>query len=353
MDSAQLQSRYRSGQRDFREALISGVNLVWVELQDIDLRGADLSYANLSGANLSGANLSAGTNLAFADLSRADLRQANLKDAHFEGANLEGVLLEGAVYDEYTQFPRGFNPLMAGATAAEAEGQEMSEAAEVPAEQIPSPSTDLEQFSAKSLSVQSVGATDLCKVVPPLDPVPADPIRSPSENSAHFAERSEAVWPLSELDVVSPSTVTKRETPKPLIPHTSDWHQVPQPDWPKTVGQKSEFYLANSSGQGRSSQIPVGIKGWNWGAFLLPWFWFIPNQVWIGLFLWPLSFLPGWKFLTVFLFAVTFGCKGNEWAWKARPWNSVDDFRRHQRYWAIAGFVALGILIATTLFLKS
>ncbi len=353
MDSAQLQAQYRSGERNFRGALISGVNLVWVELQDIDLRGADLSHANLSGANLGGADLSSGTNLAFADLSRADLRQANLKGAHFEGANLEGVLLEGAVYDEYTQFPRGFNPLLAGAIAAQGLGLEISKAVEAPTEPIPSPLTDVEQFSTKSVRVNATRMTDLSEVAPPPVSISADLGCDTSKNSVQHAEHLETILPKSDLEAVSLPNVAERKVPKMSIPTTSDWHQSTHPEWPKTVGQKAELYLANSSGQGRSSQIPVEIKGWNWGAFFLPWFWFLPNQVWIGLFLWPLSLLPGWKFLAVFLFAVTFGCKGNEWAWKARPWNSVDDFRKHQRYWAIIGFFALGILIATTLFLRS
>ena len=55
----------------------------------VDLSRADLSVANLSGANLSGANLS--------------------------GANLSGANLSGAKYNKYTVWPKGFDPVKAGA----------------------------------------------------------------------------------------------------------------------------------------------------------------------------------------------------------------------------------------------
>jgi len=39
----------------------------------------------------------------------------------------------------------------------------------------------------------------------------------------------------------------------------------------------------NSSGTGAAAEIPPGVKGWSWGAFLLNWIWAIGNQTWIGL----------------------------------------------------------------------
>ena len=63
------------------------------------LSGANLSWADLSGANLSGANLSR------ANLSRADLSWANLSRAD----------LSWAVFDQWTRWPAGFDPIKAGA----------------------------------------------------------------------------------------------------------------------------------------------------------------------------------------------------------------------------------------------
>jgi hypothetical protein len=96
----------------------------------------------------------------------------------------------------------------------------------------------------------------------------------------------------------------------------------------------------NNSGQGGlfDSLVPVPeeIKGWNWGAFLLAPFWLLPNRVWIGLLTW----VP----VVGFWVAIALGVKGNEWAWKSRRWQSIDQFKTHQRRWAIAGIV-LGISV--------
>lgn len=98
--------------------------------------------------------------------------------------------------------------------------------------------------------------------------------------------------------------------------------------------------LMNNSGQGSlfdsSVPVPEEIKGWNWGAFLLAPFWLLPNRVWIGLLTW----VP----VVGFWVAIALGVKGNEWAWKSRRWQSIDQFKTHQRRWAIAGIV-LGISV--------
>ncbi|BAZ52837.1 serine/threonine protein kinase [Nostoc sp. NIES-4103] len=92
--------------------------------------------------------------------------------------------------------------------------------------------------------------------------------------------------------------------------------------------------LINNSGCGinnLSETVPEEILGWNWGAFLLPWFWLWTNQVWYGLF----CFVPhGW-----WIMAIALGAKGNEWAWKSRRWRSIEHFKAHQRGWAIAGIL--------------
>jgi serine/threonine-protein kinase len=115
--------------------------------------------------------------------------------------------------------------------------------------------------------------------------------------------------------------------------------------------------LGNNSGQGHlldaSVKVPEEIQGWNWGAFFLPGFWCIPNQVWIGLISWTdlsLITLPVTLGMTWPVMAVILGVKGNEWAWKSRRWNSVKDFKRQQRVWAIAGFlIAIALLILVSL----
>ncbi len=87
----------------------------------------------------------------------------------------------------------------------------------------------------------------------------------------------------------------------------------------------------NNSGCGINNinePVPEEILGWNWGAFLLPWFWLWTNQVWVGL----LCFLPSIGLVMIF----GLGARGNELAWKSRRWRNVEHFKRHQRGWAIA-----------------
>jgi serine/threonine protein kinase len=100
--------------------------------------------------------------------------------------------------------------------------------------------------------------------------------------------------------------------------------------------------VANNSGHGNfldsSVPVPNEIKGWNWGAFLMPWFWPFTNQVWIGLF----SYVPS----VYWVMALALGAKGNEWAWRSRKWRSIEHFKAHQRRWTIAGlclWVPLGV----------
>jgi serine/threonine-protein kinase len=45
------------------------------------------------------------------------------------------------------------------------------------------------------------------------------------------------------------------------------------------------------------------------------------------------------------IMAIVLGVKGNEWAWKSRRWKSIKEFKRHQRWWVIAGFIIMAILL--------
>ena len=103
---------------------------------------------------------------------------------------------------------------------------------------------------------------------------------------------------------------------------------------------QSEMTPPNYSGLGglfdSSVLVPEEIKGWNWGAFLLAPLWSFNNRVGIGLLTW----VP----LVGFWMAIALGVKGNEWAWKSRKWQSIDQFRTHQRRWASAGII-LGISV--------
>jgi len=91
-----------------------------------------------------------------------------------------------------------------------------------------------------------------------------------------------------------------------------------------------------------SREIPPGIAGWSWGAFLLNWIWAIFNNTWIGL----LALIPGLNLVMIFVL----GMKGREWAWKNKRWDSVEHFNRVQRKWSVwAVWLALGGLVLAVL----
>lgn len=87
------------------------------------------------------------------------------------------------------------------------------------------------------------------------------------------------------------------------------------------------------SGKGAGSVIPPEIRGWNWGAAGLNWIWGVYHGVWLSL----LSFIPYVGIIMI----IVLGIKGNEWAWRARQWESVEQFQEAQRKWMPWGVVFL------------
>ncbi len=98
----------------------------------------------------------------------------------------------------------------------------------------------------------------------------------------------------------------------------------------------------NNSGQGKVDNIPEGVKGWSWGAFLLSWIWALGNRTWIGL----LAFVP----YIGLIMAIILGIKGRQWAWQNKRWDSLEHFQRVQKKWSfwgvllVVGFIGLAIL---------
>ncbi|MAD03342.1 hypothetical protein NQS96_09950 [Pseudoalteromonas shioyasakiensis] len=105
-----------------------------------------------------------------------------------------------------------------------------------------------------------------------------------------------------------------------------------------------EMVSENNSGQGKVDNLPEGIKGFSWGAFLLSWIWAIGNSTWIGL----LALVP----YVGFIVSIYLGFKGREMAWQNKRWDSVEHFQRVQKQWSfwgvliIGGIFLLGILSA-------
>src|SRR5215831_17612183 len=100
--------------------------------------------------------------------------------------------------------------------------------------------------------------------------------------------------------------------------------------------------MDNTSGQGVAAAIPAEVDRWNWGAFLAHWIWGIGNNTYIAF----LMFVPFVNLVMPFVL----GAKGSIWAWRNKRWDSVEQFKRVQRLWAIwsalAYLVVIGLLAA-------
>lgn len=112
----------------------------------------------------------------------------------------------------------------------------------------------------------------------------------------------------------------------------------------------STVHASNNSGT-PDAQLPGELKGWNWGAFFLPFLWGPFNRVWVGLgtlligLVLPIPWILGLLGYTAL--SLMMGVRGNEWAWRARKWESADHFRKVQRVWktwGTVGFVAFGMI---------
>lgn len=95
--------------------------------------------------------------------------------------------------------------------------------------------------------------------------------------------------------------------------------------------------------------IPNEITGWNWGAFFFSWLWGAFNGVYWPLVLIAVNFIPYVGGLISLGGSILLGIKGSEWAWKAKNWSSVAEFKRVQRKWAIAILWVLGVSVALSI----
>jgi hypothetical protein len=106
--------------------------------------------------------------------------------------------------------------------------------------------------------------------------------------------------------------------------------------------------------------LPTEVRGWNWGAWLVPPFWASYYRIWWAVaavavplpLYWPLEVVD-MRLLALAQIPVAFllGAKGNEWAWRkwrGRRWKSVNEFEQEQRRWVWGGLavVVAGIAIS-------
>jgi hypothetical protein len=110
--------------------------------------------------------------------------------------------------------------------------------------------------------------------------------------------------------------------------------------------QNQENNQENVSGTGsyqNSQEVPNEIKGWNWGAFMFTFLWGVGNKVYISL----VCLIP----IANIVFPFILGAKGNEWAWKAGFYRDVEEFKKTQSSWKIAGLIAF-VLAAISVILS-
>lgn len=91
--------------------------------------------------------------------------------------------------------------------------------------------------------------------------------------------------------------------------------------------------------------VPSEIKNWNWGAFFFNCIWGVFNGVYWPLVLIIVNFIPYVGPLISLGICIALGINGSEWAWKAKTWSSVAEFKRVQHKWTMVGVWIFGISI--------
>lgn len=148
-----------------------------------------------------------------------------------------------------------------------------------------------------------------------------DPNQQPSSTSANNNTPSTSLPQSPTSTPVTPMSSPAAEAPTPVIP-------PPQ--------------MPSAQPLDRTT-LPPELKGFNWGALILSWIWGIGNRVWISL----LALLPGANLVM----AIILGIMGNELAWKAKQWDSIEHFKTVQRKWKIAGIIYFVVMMVILLLL--
>jgi len=104
------------------------------------------------------------------------------------------------------------------------------------------------------------------------------------------------------------------------------------------------------------SRLPTELQGWNLGALFLPFVWGPYNRVWIGLAVLIVLLLPVPPMLGILIYGpitMYVGMRGNELAWRARKWDSVEQFRSVQGQWAKWGTICFIVFVCAILIVMS
>lgn len=107
----------------------------------------------------------------------------------------------------------------------------------------------------------------------------------------------------------------------------------------------AQLFFMIKKGEITSKQEKSEINKFNWGAFFGTFVWGLFNKTYIALLIIPLFFTPAWLF-----FGLILGIKGNEWGYKNKKYNSIEEFHKSQKrqatFWSILTPLLTVILIA-------
>lgn len=109
--------------------------------------------------------------------------------------------------------------------------------------------------------------------------------------------------------------------------------------------QQEESSAGENTSGTRSARLPQSARGWNTAAFLIGPIWGPANGVWLGVVGLTFLFIPesiltlGLRFTLYLAYGAFLGFRGNEMAWRARRWASLEQFRKVQQQWMLLALV--------------
>ena len=174
----------------------------------------------------------------------------------------------------------------------------------------------------------------------PVSPTPPE-VNDPDSVNAPDGSRTRAIPP--EI---------RRPAPEPARPSVTPGEvRAGREPYDLRVDVEAPSARPNDSGT-PDAQLPEELKGWNLGGLFIPFVWGPFNRVWVGLAVLSVGLLPIPPLLGLLVYgpvAMVVGMRGNELAWRARKWDSVDHFRSVQGQWAKWGGICFIIFIVTIL----
>jgi len=188
--------------------------------------------------------------------------------------------------------------------------------------------------------------------MPPLPVVPINLRRSPVNPPSAANDSNSVDAPEGSRTQRIPEETRRPTPPGPAGPSgTSVEVRADREPYDLWVDVEASSAAPNDSGT-PDAQLPEELKGWNLGGLFIPFVWGPFNRVWIGMAVLSVGLLPIPPLLGLLVYgpiAMLVGMRGNELAWRARRWDSVDHFRSVQGQWAKWGAICFIIFIVTIL----